>query len=59
VAHAFLEAISLDEEQIQSLELEIEEGGQDEPEKGVESWLEENRDVVQPWIDAAREVQES
>jgi glycine betaine/proline transport system substrate-binding protein len=59
VAHAFLEAISLDEDQIQSLELEIEQGGQDKPEKGVKSWLEKNRDVVQPWLDAAEEVQGS
>ncbi len=59
VAHAFLKAISLDEEQIQSLELEIEEGGEDEPVRGVKSWLEGNRDAVQPWIDAAKEVQGS
>ncbi len=59
VAHAFLEAISLDAEQIQSLELEIEEGGEDEPVRGVKSWLGENRDVVQPWVDAAKEVQGS
>ncbi len=59
VAYAFLKAISLNEEQLQSLELEIQKGGEDEPAIGVKSWLEENRDVVQPWIDAAREAQES
>lgn len=59
VAYAFLQAISLNEEQLQSLELEIQKGGEDEPVKGVKSWLEENRDVVQPWLDAAKEAQES
>lgn len=59
VAYAFLQAISLNEEQLQSLELEIQKGGQDEPIKGVKSWLEENRDVVQPWLDAAKEAQGS
>ena len=59
VAHAFLKAISLDEDQIHSLELEIEEGGEDYPVRGVKSWLEGNRDAVQPWLDAAKEVQGS
>jgi len=58
VAYAFLKAVSLNEEQLNSLELEIKRAGQDEPVKGVKNWLEKNRDVVRPWVQAAKEARQ-
>jgi ABC-type proline/glycine betaine transport system substrate-binding protein len=29
-----------------------------DPQTGVSKWLENNRDIVQPWIDAASNAQE-
>lgn len=55
VAYAFLESIRLDAEQLNSLELAINQEG--DPIEGVKVWLEDNRDVVQPWVDAAKEAQ--
>jgi glycine betaine/proline transport system substrate-binding protein len=57
VAYAFLKAISLDEAQINQMEADINEAGVDDPEKGVRNWLEDNRDVVQPWIETAKQEQ--
>src|SRR5215212_781468 len=57
VAYAFLKAISLDEGQVNQMEADINEAGADDPEKGVRNWLEDNRDVVQPWIEAAKREQ--
>ena len=51
VAYAFMAALTLDEEQINAMEDEISTAS--DPEPGVRNWLENNRDVVQPWIDAA------
>jgi glycine betaine/proline transport system substrate-binding protein len=56
VAYGFLKAISLDEEQINQLEVDINEAG--DPDEGVKVWLEDNRTVVQPWIDAAKKARE-
>jgi glycine betaine/proline transport system substrate-binding protein len=55
-AYAFLNAISLDEEQVNTIEAEINEAGSFNPEKGVRNWLKDNQDVVQPWVKAAREA---
>lgn len=57
VAYAFLKAISLDEEQVNTIEAEINDADSDDPEKGVRNWLKDNQGVVQPWIDAAKEAQ--
>ena len=57
VAYAFLSAITLDEEQVNDLESTINEMG--DPIGGARTWVQNNRDVVQPWIDAARAAQES
>ncbi len=53
-AYALINAMKLDEDQVNTLELAINEAG--EPERGVRAWLEdeENRSAVQPWIEAAR-----
>jgi glycine betaine/proline transport system substrate-binding protein len=56
-AYAFIRAVSLDEEQINQLEADINEAG--DPDKGVKAWLEDNRGVVQPWIDAAEKASEA
>jgi glycine betaine/proline transport system substrate-binding protein len=55
VAYAFLKAISLDEAQVNTLELAINKAG--DPDAGVRNWLENNRGVVQPWIEAAQRAQ--
>ena len=56
VAYEFMKEVTLTEQQINTLEDVINKTG--DPRKGSEAWLEENRDVVQPWIDAARRARE-
>jgi glycine betaine/proline transport system substrate-binding protein len=55
VAYAFLDAIRLTEEQVN----EIEAINPNDYAESARTWLEDNRDVVQPWIDAAREAEGS
>ncbi|MEW6635554.1 MAG: glycine betaine ABC transporter substrate-binding protein [Actinomycetota bacterium] len=57
-AYALIDAMRLNEEQIGTLELQINHAG--DPKQGVRNWLEDrqNRETVQPWISAAREAQE-
>lgn len=57
-AFAFLDAFQLNEEQTNTLEAEIQEAGANTPTEGAQNWLEQNRDVAQPWIDAAKQAQE-
>ncbi len=57
VAYAFLKAISLNTEQLNEMEADINEA--EDPVKGVKVWLKGNRDIVQPWIDAAEKAQEA
>ena len=52
VAYAFMDALELTEEQINDLESVINE--EDDPLAGARRWASENREVVQPWIEAAR-----
>lgn len=52
VAYALLDSMKFTEEQVSELELEIEES--ESPKDGVRLWLEENGEVVEPWLDAAR-----
>ena len=52
VAYAFMDALALTEEQINGLEYAI--NGEGDPLVGARRWASENREVVQPWIDAAR-----
>jgi glycine betaine/proline transport system substrate-binding protein len=56
-AYVFIRSISLDGEQINQMEADINEAG--DPEAGVKAWLEDNRSVVQPWIDAAKKAREA
>jgi len=57
VAYEFIKSISLNKEQINQMEADINEAG--DPEAGVNAWLEDNRSVVQPWIVAAKKAEES
>ena len=57
-AYAFLKTLSLSEEDLIQIEANINENPR-EPAKGVNAWLSENRETVQPWIDAAREAEDS
>jgi glycine betaine/proline transport system substrate-binding protein len=56
VAYAFLKEFRMNEEELISLETEISNAG-DDAIKGTNAWLENNRDVVQPAIDAAKQAQ--
>lgn len=56
VAYAFINNLRLNDAELVALENEIAKAG-DDPVKGVKAWLESNRDVVQPAIDAAKEEQ--
>lgn len=58
VAHALLSEYKLDEKQANTLEEAINEAGYDDPTVGVKAWLEENRDVVDPWVEVARQTGE-
>jgi glycine betaine/proline transport system substrate-binding protein len=57
VAYELIKSISLSKEQINQMEADINEAG--DPEAGVKAWLEDNRSVVQPWIDAAQKARET
>lgn len=56
VAYAFMDALTLNEEQLNQLENMINLAG--DPLIGAKQWAEENRDVVEPWLQAARDAQE-
>ena len=56
VAYAFLKAMRLDEEQVNDLEDVINDAG--DPLKGARQWTQDNRDVVEPWLEAARNAQQ-
>jgi glycine betaine/proline transport system substrate-binding protein len=57
VARAFMDALILDEEQLNDLESTINEEG--EPHEGARQWAQKNREVWQPWVEAAQAEQES
>jgi glycine betaine/proline transport system substrate-binding protein len=55
VAYAFINNLRLNEDELISLETEIENA--ESPVAGAKAWLQDNRDVVQPAIDAAKQAQ--
>jgi glycine betaine/proline transport system substrate-binding protein len=55
-AYTLMDSIRLSEDQVVSIERDIEGGTS--PEAAVRNWIENNRDTVQPWIDAAKAEQE-
>src|SRR5215212_6622700 len=50
-AREFMDALVLDEEHLNDLESTINEVG--EPQEGARQWAQDNRDVWQPWVEAA------
>jgi len=56
-AYTFLKSIRLDPKQVNDMELEINNAGTDNPEKGVRNWLKDNSQVVKPWVEAAKSAQ--
>ena len=56
VAYEFMKEVTLTEQQVNTLEDVINTTG--DPGRGSRAWLEENREVVQPWIDAAKRARE-
>ena len=56
VAYALVDALALTEGQINGLEYAI--NGEGDPLVGARRWASENREVVRPWIDAARNARE-
>jgi glycine betaine/proline transport system substrate-binding protein len=52
VAYAFMDALELTEAQINDLEYAINK--EDDPLVGARGWASDNREVVRPWIEAAR-----
>jgi glycine betaine/proline transport system substrate-binding protein len=55
VAYAFIKNLKLSEDELIPLEQEIEKA--ESPVAGAKAWLKDNRDVVQPAIDAAKKAQ--
>ena len=52
-AYTYLKNISLNEDQINEIEAEINKAGE---EKGARAWYKKNKDVVKPWLDAAKKA---
>ena len=57
VAYAFMKALTLTEEQVDDLEGAINTAG--DPLLGARTWAQDNREVVQPWIDAAKQARQA
>ena len=55
-AYALMKALTLTEEQVEGLEEAINRVG--DPISGAETWVKNNQEVVQPWIDAAKLAQQ-
>ena len=56
-AYELIKSISLSKDEVNQMEADINEAR--DPEAGVRAWLEDNRSVVQPWIDAAKKARET
>ena len=56
VAYALMKTMTLTEEQVGDLEEAINTAR--DPLQGARQWARDNRDVVQPWIDTARQAQQ-
>jgi glycine betaine/proline transport system substrate-binding protein len=53
-AYAYLKNVSLNEDQINEIEAEMNKAGTGNEEQGVRAWYKKNKDVVKPWLDAAK-----
>lgn len=58
VAYAFLDAATMNEEEMNNLQAEIQAADPDDPTIGATNWLEDNQDVVEEWIAAGEQAQE-
>ena len=56
VVYAFMDSMGLTEAEVTGLQTEIQEAG--DPIEGAKTWLKDNRDVVEPWVEAAEEARE-
>ncbi len=56
VATAFMDALILDEDQLNDLESAINEAGN--PQEGARRWAEDNPEVWEPWVEAAQQQQQ-
>src|SRR3954454_1635319 len=56
-AYTFIASLKLNEAQLNDLENTIEETS--DPVEGARTWTNNNREVTQPWIDAAEDAQET
>jgi len=56
-AYRLIKFIALSKDEVNQMEEDINEAG--DPEAGVKAWLEDNRSVVQPWIQTAKEARET
>ena len=56
VAYTLMDRLELTEAQVYELQNELERAG--EPVEGAKSWLRDNRDVVEPWVEAAEKARE-
>ena len=54
VAYTLMRSIRLTAEQVNQMEFEINKAGN--PQKGVRTWLQRNREVAQPWVNAAKKA---
>lgn len=57
VAYELIKSISLTEEQVNEIEADINDAG--DSSSGAKRWLEGNRSMVEPWIEAAEKTQET
>ncbi len=55
-AYSFMVRLELTGDQVQTLEIKINDAG--DPVEGARIWLETNRAVVEPWVEAAQNAQE-
>jgi glycine betaine/proline transport system substrate-binding protein len=55
-AYTFLKSISLNADQLNEMEDDMVAAGTGNEEKGVENWYKKNKDIVKPWVDAAKKA---
>jgi glycine betaine/proline transport system substrate-binding protein len=55
-AYAYLKNISLTESQVNDMEDYMRKAGTGNEEQGVRKWYKKNKDVVKPWLDAAKKA---
>jgi glycine betaine/proline transport system substrate-binding protein len=55
-AYAFMDRLELTEAEVTNLQTTIREA--DDPVEGARAWVGENREVVEPWVEAAEKARE-